>query len=285
MIKLIASDMDGTLLNTEHKLSEENLKAIKEAESKGVKFVIATGRQYSDVVDILGEYNLNCQCILSNGAEYRDEEGNILQSINIDKSKVLDILENINIEGLIAELYTNDGIYTVNSKEEALRGIIERIKSFDKIENDEEAIEKAKSHKHYTNIKHIDDINKFLESDIEIRKIIAFYHDVDVINKIKKSIEDMGGLAALSSFHDNIEVTNIHAQKGYILADVVEKMGIDKEDVIVLGDSFNDYSLFTEFPKSYAMGNAIEQIKEIATYITDTNEFDGVAKAIYKEIR
>ena len=59
-------------------------------------------------------------------------------------------------------------------------------------------------------------------------------------------------------------------------------MGIDKNEVIVLGDSFNDYSMFTEFIETVAMENAIPEVKEIAKYITDTNNNDGVAKAIRK---
>jgi len=63
---------------------------------------------------------------------------------------------------------------------------------------------------------------------------------------------------------------------------VAERMGLKRDEVLVLGDSFNDYSMFTEFTESVAMGNAIPEIKEIAKYITDTNGNLGVAKAIYK---
>ena len=59
-------------------------------------------------------------------------------------------------------------------------------------------------------------------------------------------------------------------------------MSINKDEVMVIGDSFNDYSMFTEFPVSFAMKNAVLQIKKIAKYITDTNDNAGVAKAIYK---
>ena len=84
-----------------------------------------------------------------------------------------------------------------------------------------------------------------------------------------------------SSFNDNIEITDINAQKGIILEKVTKKMGIDKKDVMILGDSFNDYSMFEIFEESVAMENAISEIKKIAKYITDTNENHGVAKAIY----
>ena len=85
-----------------------------------------------------------------------------------------------------------------------------------------------------------------------------------------------------STFPTNIEINSIDAQKGIILAKVIEKIGIKKDEVIVLGDSYNDYSMFTEFKNSFAMANAVDEIKEIATYITDTNYNDGVAKAIYQ---
>ena len=58
-------------------------------------------------------------------------------------------------------------------------------------------------------------------------------------------------------------------------------MGIDKKDVMILGDSFNEYSMFEIFEESVAMKNAIPEVKKIAKYITDTNDNQGVAKAIY----
>ena len=61
-------------------------------------------------------------------------------------------------------------------------------------------------------------------------------------------------------------------------------MNIARDEVMVIGDSFNDYSMFEEFKESYAMGNAIPEIKEIAKHITDTNDNAGVAKAIYKAL-
>jgi 3-deoxy-D-manno-octulosonate 8-phosphate phosphatase KdsC-like HAD superfamily phosphatase len=102
--------------------------------------------------------------------------------------------------------------------------------------------------------------------------------------KVKSKLESIGGLAVTSTFTKNIEINNKEAQKGLILAKVAKIFGIKKEEVMVIGDSFNDYSMFTEFTESVAMENAIPQIKEIAKYITDTNDNAGVAKAIYKAL-
>ena len=81
MIKLIASDMDGTLLNDDHMISEENLKAIRKAQEMGRHFTIVTGRDYDTVKPYLEECNLKCECILSNGAEYRDINGNVIENV------------------------------------------------------------------------------------------------------------------------------------------------------------------------------------------------------------
>lgn len=284
MIKVIASDMDGTLLSSQHDITEENVKAILKAKELGVHFIVATGRTYDGVKPFMDKHGISCEYILMNGAEFRDEDGEIIESISMDKGKVREILS-ILFEGKFSiELYTDYGSYTTNSREEALEEMVYRVQNFDKITDYEEALEAAKKHEYFKQLKYIDDIEEFLESDIEIKKIITFNKDVELINNTKNVLNKIGGLAVLSSFITNIEITDEKAQKGYILKKVTEKMGIKNDEVIAFGDSFNDYSLFTEFEKAYAMDNAIPEIKEIAKNVTDSNDNSGVAKGIYKEL-
>lgn len=282
MIKLIASDMDGTLLNEKHKIDEETVVAIKKAEEAGIVFAISTGREYDTVEPVLKENNIKCQCVLMNGAEYRDEEGNILQEINIEQNTATRIIHILQEEKVTARIFTNKGIYTTDTKEEALKEMFYRTLSFNPHFTQDKAMEVAKVQPYFVNLKYISDLDEFLNSDMEIRKFVAFHNNIELINKMKKIIGEIKGVAVSSSFKDNIEITNITAQKGIILAKVAEKMGFKRDEVLVLGDSFNDYSMFTEFTESVAMGNAIPEIKEIAKYITDTNINLGVAKAIYK---
>jgi len=281
MIKLIASDMDGTLLNAKHAIDKATVEAIKAAEKLGITFAITTGREYDSVKDHLLENDIRCQCILMNGAEYRDEDGNILEEINIEQKNAIEIVNILQKEKISARIFTNKGIYTTDSKEEALKEVLYRTLSFNPELTEEEALEIAKTQPFFTQLKYAENLKEFLNSGIEIRKFVAFHKDVSLINKIKKIISEIEGIAVSSSFMDNIEITHITAQKGLILAKVSEKMGLKREEVLVLGDSFNDYSMFTEFTESVAMGNAIPEIKEIAKYITDTNDNLGVAKAIY----
>lgn len=284
MIKLIASDMDGTLLNDDHMISEENLKAIRKAQEMGRHFTIVTGRDYGAVKSYLEECNLKCECILSNGAEYRDVNGNIIESVYMNKESAKITFDILNEANLCIQLMTNNGSYITN-KESDKKAIIDRFKLFNPKMSEEEVEEfVAKFHKE-RGMKEIDNIYEILESDIEILKIVTFDNDEKLIAELKDKLrENASDLAVASTFSNDIEISDIKAQKGLILAKTIKKMGIDKSEVIVLGDSFNDYSMFTEFENSYAMENAIPEIKEIAKYITDTNNNDGVAKAIYKAL-
>ena len=281
MIKLIASDMDGTLLNNNHDIDKETVEAIRKAEDAGIIFAISTGREYESVKPILDKHNIKAQCILSNGAEYRDEEGNILDKVNINEEsakRVIDILEKNNLS---ARIFTNKGVFTTSTREEALKEVMYRTMSFNPDLSEDEAREISENLGFFIGLQYIEDINKFFEEGIEIRKFVAFNKDIDLIDKMKKVISEIEGLAISSSFIDNIEITDINAQKGIILEQVAVKMGIDREEVMILGDSFNDYSMFEIFEETVAMENAIPEVKAVAKYITDTNDNLGVAKAIY----
>ncbi len=281
MIKLIASDMDGTLLNNNHDIDKETVEAIRKAEEAGIIFAISTGREYESVKPILDKHNIKAQCILSNGAEYRDEEGNILDKVNINEEsakRVIDILEKNNLS---ARIFTNKGVFTTSTREEALKEVVYRTMSLNPDLTEDEAREISENLGFFIGLQYIEDINKFFEEGIEIRKFVAFNKDIDLIDKMKKVISEIEGLAISSSFIDNIEITDINAQKGIILEQVAVKMGIDREEVMILGDSFNDYSMFEIFEETVAMENAIPEVKAVAKYITDTNDNLGVAKAIY----
>ena len=283
MIKLIASDMDGTLIGTNHKISIENIEAIKIAQEKGVKFAIATGRAYEDVKPFLDECGFKCECVVLNGGEYRDIAGEKVVGIYIDKSIATEILNIMSKYDLAVEIYTDDGYYTTNTKEETLKGMIKRAKTFyPEIKDPEEIYKNAINHPHFINMNYITNLDEFLKGDLNIGKFVSFAESIDEINGLKEELNKLDGLAISSSFVTNIEINDVNATKGRILAKVAKRMGIQKEEVAILGDSFNDYSMFVEFPNSFAMENAIPEIKEVAKYITASNSEHGVAKAIYR---
>jgi Cof subfamily protein (haloacid dehalogenase superfamily) len=284
MIKLIASDMDGTLLNNNHDIDKETVKAIRKAEDAGIIFAISTGREYESVKELLDKHNIKAQCVLLNGAEYRDENGNILDAINIREENAKKIVEILKKNKLPARIFTDKGVFTTSTKEEAFQEIVFRTMILNPALTEDEAREMVQKQGFLTCLQYIDDIAKFFESGIAVKKVVAFNKDIELIDKIKKAMAEIKGLEISSSFRGNIEITDIDAQKGIILEKVAKKMSIAIEDVMIMGDSFNDYSMFEIFDETVAMKNAIPEIKVIAKYITDSNDNLGVAKAIYNVI-
>ena len=119
------------------------------------------------------------------------------------------------------------------------------------------------------------------EIEVPVTKMFLVSDDVGLLKDIKKELEIRGDLAVSSSFKYNLEVTDIRAQKGPILKEYIESLGYTMDEVMVLGDSLNDYSMLEmDFGATIAMANADEEIKKIAKYVTKSNEEDGVAYVI-----
>ena len=159
MIKVIASDMDGTLLNSAHEISEGNRNAIKKAINKGVKFVIATGRDYDSVHQLAEKNGLECEFVLMNGAEYRDKNGKLIEKIDLDKSKTKDIVNIMHKHGLCDKIFTNDGMYTTCTEEESMKGMAFQLQVMNPKLTFEEAMEEAHLFNGMNAIKYITDID------------------------------------------------------------------------------------------------------------------------------
>ena len=112
MIKLIATDMDGTLLNAAHEISQENVDAIKFAQSQGITVAIATGRAFYEANTPVAETDLSVPYICLNGAEVRDEEFNSVHTSKLTRPLINKITGVLNKEDIYYQVYTNFGIYT-----------------------------------------------------------------------------------------------------------------------------------------------------------------------------
>lgn len=278
MIKLIVSDMDGTLLKHNGKISDVNLEAIRYAQKQGAEFVIATGRDFSSIHKIMSDYELSCMAILGNGAQFADKTGKILSSAYFPKKQfkeVVKIFDDLNIHYMI---FTTAGFYSLHDPETVKNAFIERCcKQFHSSIEDYE----GKDDMPCMQLQHIDNVNEFLKSDIDIIKVEAFSLNIKLIEKAKNRLKEIDDIAYLSSFNDNVEVTDYHAQKGMILEKVIQHLGIGKEEVMVLGDGYNDITMFERFPYSFAPENAEDGIKKIAYKVVKSCENNGVAEAIY----
>ena len=110
MVKLIAIDLDGTLLNDETKISQRNIEAVKRANEKGIEVVVATGRANFDAASIFKEIDLNPWIIATNGATINRPDGKLFQSIPLDKQQALDMLAQLEKEQFYYEAFIENRI-------------------------------------------------------------------------------------------------------------------------------------------------------------------------------
>lgn len=281
MIKLIVSDMDGTLLAHDSSISKGNIEAIRYAQSKGVQFAIATGRDYSSLKGILEAHDLKCFSILGNGAQFCNENGEILSSAYFPKKcfkQVLQIFDELKIHYMI---FTANGFYSTAEPNVVRDAFIDRCVVQFKRKREDYLDDGCNQDMACMKLKKIGDLDDFINSSIDIIKVEAFNNDVSLIEKAKEKLQEIDGIAYLSSFDDNIEVTDKAAQKGLILENVIEELGYSKDEVMVLGDGLNDITFFERFKYSFAPGNANETIKAMAYQVVGACEEDGVSQAIY----
>lgn len=256
--KIICLDIDGTFLKDDKSVSEENLIAIKRVvKERGVLFCFISGRIYSAITpyyDILGLRGVTSAL---NGALFLDERGRIVHSREIKPSVVVDICriaEECKIDlAVISNLdwftETKDS-YLYRKKRELYR------KDAIMLPLLEVARERA--------------INKILSVGEDKIALSRF------LKELKREIED-----ATIYFGDNfIEIMPFGVNKGLGLDDISTYLGIDKDEIMAIGDDYNDIPMLKKAAFSFAMANSKDEIKRSARYLTDTNNNSGVAKAI-----
>lgn len=265
MYKLIALDMDGTLLNDEKKISTANCEAIKLARENGVKVVLASGRplvgfrKYLDQLDLISKEDY---AVAFNGALVQSSEGGEIVSkatLNLDDYKYLYELSKelkVNIHALTETTV----ISPVDSKYTRLEAKMNGISS---------------------EIADVYDV----PSDTTVVKVM-FVDEPEIIeeimNKIPEEVSDKYTIVRSAPFY--LEFLHKSVNKGAGVAALAEMLNIKQEEVICIGDAGNDIHMIKYAGLGVAMGNAFPEVKRIASFITKTNEKDGVAHVINKFI-
>ncbi|MBO0418748.1 Cof-type HAD-IIB family hydrolase [Vagococcus fluvialis] len=285
MIKMIASDMDGTLLSSHLAISETNKEAVLEAQAQGIEFMVATGRAYSEAKPALDDAGIKCCMITGNGAQIFDENGEAIVTFSIDKKTTKEIMTTLREKNLYFELMTINGVYAESQPQ--------RVENFATLLANQVphltfkmAIAMASTHLNMLPVHYINNYDDLLIDDsVEILKVIAFSDEgPKLLRPIADELEANGPLYVTASFPNNIEINHKDAQKGNAVKLMAEKRGIGLEDVMTIGDNFNDVSMLKVAGVSFAMGNAEEDVKKIAKYEADTNMNHGVGKAILRAI-
>ncbi|KKI89130.1 phosphatase [Bacillus sp. SA1-12] len=280
MTKLIAIDLDGTLLTSKSKISPENLEAIKAARQAGIEIVIATGRAHFDVKALFENTGVKTWVIGANGATIHDPEGNLYHSQPIEPALAYDILRSLEEDGYYYEVFSNECIYTPQKGRELLEIEIDRIKSANPDVHISELKEALVKQFSQTGFSFIHSYKEIEESGADLYNILAFSFFEEKLDAGWKKFGHIDGLTIVSSAHHNFELEHKDASKGIALRKLSEKLGIPITSTVAIGDSMNDVSMLELAGKSVAMGNARHEVKEICDEVTFTNDEHGVAKVI-----
>jgi Cof subfamily protein (haloacid dehalogenase superfamily) len=259
--KAVVSDLDGTLLGPDHKVSEYTKNAIKKITDKGIKFFIATGRHHEDVIEVKKSFNSKSSMISNNGARVHDEENNeiIAHDLPIELS---DELLGYNYGSAHTNVYIGADWY------------IEK--------------EAAWITKYFKDSKYTIQPLKELKGK-SLTKFFFVHEDPEIIHNLEIELEKKFGDRAtiIQSLPTCLEVLPKGISKATALVEILKKEGITLEETIAFGDGLNDYEMLECVGKGFIMGNGSPRL--IASLpnleIIEENTADGVAKKLEEIFR
>nr|WP_286208005.1 Cof-type HAD-IIB family hydrolase [Clostridium caldaquaticum] len=271
MYKLLCIDMDGTLLNSEGNVTERTLKAIKSAHKKGVIVTVCTGRIYTSAKYYAELIGVKAPIIALNGAYIREKDKNeVIYKSVLGKENCIKILNIAKKYGLYLHFNTPDVVIT----EKIIHSSEKYAKMNETMPKDKQiAIELVKNWN--------DTFEKYSD---EILKCITIDDDKEKILKAKEELLKYEEFEVVSSWNNNFEVMCKGVSKGRAVEVLAGFYNINREEIMCIGDNENDISMLSYAGLGVAMGNGESFVKEIADFVTDTNDDDGVAKAIEKFI-
>lgn len=266
-IKMIAIDLDGTLLRDDCTISHRTREAVEEAGRRGYLVVPATGRSYQNARFVLKDfreisYFINGNgCVISSG-----KTGEVLYLHEMDMENVRKIYELAAQYDTYVEIYIGQDAYM----DARGREVIGRCG----------LLSEYCSQLLATNIL-TEDYRKLLGTEgVRAGKIHILVSDTEEKEKLFGEIDALPGVHPISVISNNIEIVHGRWSKWDAILKLAEMVGVRQEEIMAVGDSNNDYEMLLNAGYSVAMGNGCERVKEISSMVTDTNNNDGVAKAI-----
>ena len=286
MYKLVAIDLDGTLLNQYGIITEKTKKAISKAQEKGVEVMIASGRAITSVKRFSKEINSNKYFISGNGAITYDIKNNkILYENILSKTKALKIIKICEENSIYYNVYTENGIIAKNLSYNTLYYYKDNL---------------TKPDENRTHINIVENVYDYFEQREEkILKIMICDEHKTVFNSIVRKLKELSEIEVLEVSHmsrkiikqgtDEIaleyfytEVSAKDVDKWNALEEIIKLMNISKEEVVTIGDNANDLKMITNAGLGVAMGESAPYVKQSADIIAPTNDEDGVAIILNK---
>ena len=264
-IKLIASDLDGTLLTSDKKLTKENIKAVNRAINLEIKVAISTGRMFCSALPFAKQLSLELPIIAYNGALIKETvSNNVIYECPLPKDIAIDVMKFAFDRGIYAQTYIDDKLLI--RKKEYISDFYAQIANvtYNEIGND------------------IFCLNKDPHE-------VLILTETDDENFNKRFMEDLkqnfgDSIYVTFSAKGFIEVMNSRINKWNGIKFMANSYGIDESEIMCIGDGNNDYEMIEKSNYGVAMFNARKEVKEVADFITESNDNNGVALIINKFI-
>ncbi|WP_019851468.1 Cof-type HAD-IIB family hydrolase [Desulfitobacterium sp. PCE1] len=259
-IKLVATDLDDTLLRDDLTLSERVIEAIRQAREQGVYVTFATGRMPASARLYAEQLGLDVPIITYNGAMIQEAiSRKILYRKVIPVALAREVIGFLLREKVHFHMYREDRVF-VQEMNEWSQAYGQKIRV---------TVEEA-------------DLMTILEEEKEgVEKIIAFGSPEELAELRQKLCRELPDRLHLTSSKPYfLEMNHQEVNKGNTLLTFAEGLGIKREEVMAIGDSLNDMEMIRCAGLGVAMANALQEVKDAADVVTASNEEDGVAKAI-----
>ncbi len=265
--KLLALDLDDTLLDESFEISSRNMKALEEAAKQGIMITIATGRMFRSALPYADKLGVELPLITYHGALVKEASGakRVLRQRKVPKKFALEILRFGEAEGFHFNLYLNDKLY-VKEENENTR-YYQWIASIP--------------------LEVVGELADFLEQvQDEPTKLSVINRESRRLQELQKIFQGKyaSELSVLQSRPDFLEITHREATKGQALKFLTERENLSSSQVIAIGDSYNDIDMLQYAGMGVAMGNAPLDVQQAADVIVETNTEDGVALFLEKYI-
>lgn len=248
-IRLLISDLDGTLLGPDSVITPGTAAALERARQAGLRLLVTTGRAWGTAAPLLRQAGVCCDFVLLNGAEYRTAQGELVRAVPLPPATARHAVAVLRRYDLGFEINTDLGDFTTDTELCPTAQPLPRLAAF-------------------------------WAGQPQVRKIFAFSRNPDALTRARQMLQDLPDATVTASADWNLEVTARDAQKGTMARWVTQQYGIAPEQALVFGDGCNDVSLFRAFVHTRAMGNAAAPLQALAEQIIEPNTEDGVARGI-----
>jgi Cof subfamily protein (haloacid dehalogenase superfamily) len=259
-IKLVALDLDDTLLDSGLKISEHCVRVIQEVRARGVRVTISTGRMYRSALPYAQQLEIDVPLITYQGAWVKNSlSGEVLYCKPVPGKLAREVIQFFKGARVHCHSYYNDQLVMESLSEEG--------RFYSQLAGVEALL--------------VDDLLAGLDTQAAM-KIMAITHDekqiLDMERNLKLTYGDQLHITRSKPYF--LEVMHHEANKAKALEVIALHYGIDRQEVMAVGDSYNDMEMIEWAGLGVAMGNAFESVKDIADYVTASNEEEGVAEAL-----